>query len=79
MVTGWYKPVVLVGNFSFLFLFQVCLCDISDETGQRIRQELAKNYSEDSVVFLKCDVTSKQQFEGLTISACEWSCLKCTY
>ena len=45
-------------------LFEVCITDIMETSGQRIEQELSQRFSRDDVMFVKCDVTSKDQMQG---------------
>ena len=44
--------------------FEVCITDIMETSGQRIELELSQRFSRDDVMFVKCDVTSKDQMQG---------------
>lgn len=48
---------------------QVCIADINESTGENTLQELQSKYGEANVMFVKCDVTSQQEFEESLLSA----------
>ncbi len=46
-------------------LTQVCLADINEESGKRAQKELSHEFSEDAVMFVKCDVILEDQVQGI--------------
>lgn len=43
---------------------QVAMLDLNETTGKRTKADFAKEYGEDRVIFLTCDVTSDEQLKG---------------
>ncbi len=58
-----------------LLIIKVCITDINEESGQQVQKELAQEYSEDAVIFAKCDVTSKDQLEGVKAKYYSYFCI----
>ena len=42
----------------------LCIADFNETTGNKTLRELAEEFGEDRVMFVKCDVTSQSEFEG---------------
>lgn len=58
------------------------LIDINEEVGMKAINQLKNEYKAfDRVLFVKCDVTDKNEFEGINITAIEiiWLCILIKY
>ena len=51
-------------NPSF-FIFKVCIADVNSSLGLKTTDELRSVYGNESVTFVKCDVRSESNFEGI--------------
>lgn len=62
-------PVYLLGNnnklSSMYIFFKVSILDINEEIGNKAINQLENKYKEPGkILFVKCDVTDKNAFEG---------------
>ncbi len=61
-------------EYIYFFYIKVCITDINEECGQRAETELQKQCPRGQILFLKCDVTAQDEFEGLCYSALLLTC-----
>ena len=44
---------------------QVTIADINEDNGKKVLSELSKKFSEDSLLYVKCDVTDDESFRNV--------------
>lgn len=53
------------------YQFQVAICDIDEENGEKLCKQLTTKYGKERVIFCECDVTDYPQFEEAFHAAVE--------